>query len=174
MVGNLTIPFLLPILAAAVAVTVLGLALAALGRARSGRRHGRLETVDIGSGATLRSVRFRLAGRPDEIRRLADGSAVPVELKSRRAPRGGPLASHRVQVLAYCLLLEEIERIRPRYGLLRYADGKEFRVPWDAEARREILEVRAAIDRPYRGEATPSIPRCRRCPWVDSCDARAI
>ena len=49
---------------------------------------------------TMESARYRLRGRPDELRRGPDGRLVPVEIKSGRAPRGGPHASHRAQLLA--------------------------------------------------------------------------
>ncbi|MCI4317108.1 MAG: Dna2/Cas4 domain-containing protein, partial [Thermoplasmata archaeon] len=139
-----------------------------------GRRHGRLVFVDTHPGPPLRSERYRLVGRPDELRQLPDGRPVPVEIKSRRAPSWGPARSHVVQVLAYCLILEDVTGISPPYGLLRYSDGSEFTVRWDSAARREILALRRQIDLPYDGRATPSPSRCRRCAWVESCDARSI
>jgi CRISPR-associated exonuclease Cas4 len=98
---------------------------------------------------------------------------VPIEIKHRATPRGGPTRSHRIQVAAYCLALESMTGRPPPYGLLRYSDGGEFRVPWDAAARAELLDLRAAIGRTYRGEATPSPARCARCPWRAGCDVRA-
>ncbi|MCI4361027.1 MAG: PD-(D/E)XK nuclease family protein, partial [Thermoplasmata archaeon] len=138
------------------------------------RRHGDLLAVDrSGHGATVVSEEHRIIGRPDAIRRLSDGRAVPIEIKQRATPRGGPTRSLRIQVAAYCLALESMTGRPPPYGLLRYSDGGEFRILWDASARAELLAVRAAIDRPYRGEATPSPGRCARCPWRGGCDARA-
>ncbi|MGI0133258.1 MAG: CRISPR-associated protein Cas4 [Thermoplasmata archaeon] len=158
---------------AAAALVVLGRSIAALRSLAHARRHGRLESVDVQPGPVLRSARYRLVGRPDELRRRPDGRPVPVELKSRRAPAGGPPPSHVVQVWAYCLLLEDVTGIAPPYGVVRYGDGTEFRIEWTAEARRELLRWREAVDRPYDGRATPSPARCRRCPWAVACDARA-
>ena len=143
-------------------------------RARA-RRSGQLVGVDRPNahGTFLRADRYRLAGRPDAIRQLTDGRSVPVELKRRGTPRGGPPYSHRLQVAAYCLLIEETSGTPPPYGLLRYSDGGEFRILWDREARADLLGVRAAVDRPYRGAATPSPGRCRRCAFRDVCDVRA-
>ena len=57
---------------------------------------------------TMVSDRWGLTGRPDELRRLPDGTIVPVEIKSCRSPRNGtPYPSHRFQLLAYCALVEE-------------------------------------------------------------------
>jgi len=158
-------------------VGVVGVALVAWAlHALSGRRRdaarGRLVAVDAGRAVTLRSERYRLVGRPDELRRLSDGRVVPVEFKSRPTPPRGPSASHVAQVRAYCLLVEESTGVRPPYGVLRYAD-REIRVRWDDRARAELLAVRAELLAPYDGRATPSPARCARCPWVRSCDARA-
>jgi CRISPR-associated exonuclease Cas4 len=162
---------------AGLVLLLVGLALAAWGaRALSDRRReaalGRLVAVDAGAPALLRSYRYRLQGRPDALRRSADGTVVPVELKSRATPRGGPARSHLVQVWAYCLLVEESTGRAPPFGVLRYADG-EFRVRWDAAARTELLALRAELARPYDGRASPAPGKCARCPWVGVCDARA-
>lgn len=138
------------------------------------RRHGRLVAVDRpGEGAPLRSDRYRLVGRPDALRRLPDGRYVPVELKRRATPSRGPLPSHATQVEVYCLLVEETTSVAPPYGVLRYGDGGEFRIPWDLAARRRVLALRARVGGRYDGRATPSTAKCRHCAWRDSCDARA-
>jgi CRISPR-associated exonuclease Cas4 len=139
------------------------------------RRDGQLVSVDDGARSLppLRSARWGLVGRPDELRRRGDGRVVPVEWKSRSAPARGPLYSHRVQLYAYCLLVEEAEGRSPPYGVLRYGDGTEFRLPWDDEARATVTGVLAASRRPYRGEATPTPGKCRGCRYRSACDARA-
>lgn len=162
---------------AAIVLVAVGLALAAWALRALAQRHrevtaGELVAVDAGRPATLRAPRYRLMGRPDALRRLADGRVIPVELKSRATPPRGPAPSHVVQVRAYCLLVEETTGSSPPYGVLRYADG-EFRVRWDASARAELLAVRAELFEPYDGRATPSPAKCARCPWVGGCDARA-
>lgn len=140
---------------------------------RSDQRFGALVAIDAGSAALLRSSRYRISGRPDVLRRMADGRVVPVELKSRRTPARGPPRSHLVQVAAYNLLVEESTGTSPPFGVLRYSDGGEYRVPWDRESREELLRLRVEIDRPYDGRATPTRAKCARCPWRTVCDARA-
>lgn len=138
------------------------------------RRSGRLLAVDDGVGLPLlRAPRYRLVGRPDELRTLPGDVVIPVEVKSRRSPRGAPPSSHRVQVEAYCLLVEESTGRSPPHGVLRYSDGEEWDVPWDGPARDEVLGFLDAVRRPYRGAATPSVARCARCGWRAGCDARA-
>jgi CRISPR-associated exonuclease Cas4 len=136
-------------------------------------RWGSLVAIDAGAPAVLRSSRYRLSGRPDVLRRLPDGRVVPVELKSRATPRRGPSRSHQAQVAAYCLLVEEATGVAPPFGVLRYSDGREFRVPWGPGPRHALLALRFAIDRPYEGEATPSPAKCAGCAWRSVCDARA-
>ena len=155
-------------------VIVLAAAWAWSRRSRA-RRDGALLSVDLSRTreSPVRSERYRIVGRPDAVRRLPDGREVPVEIKHRPTPRGGPTRSHRIQVAAYCLLLESATGRAPPYGVLRYSDGGEFRLPWDESARAELLELRSAMSRPYRGEATPSPGRCARCPWRSGCEARS-
>ena len=140
-------------------------------RARE-RRWGTLVAVDAGTPLSLTSPRFLLTGRPDAVRRRPDGTLVPVERKSRSVPRGGPYRSHRIQLWAYCLLLEESTGRPPPYGILRYRDA-DLRIPWNAAARAELLAVRRAVAAPYDGRATPSVARCAACRWAPRCDARA-
>jgi CRISPR-associated exonuclease Cas4 len=156
---------------------VVGLGLAVWGtRALAARRRdavfGSLVAIDAGRPTVLRSYRYRIQGRPDAVRQLSDGRWVPVEVKGRVSPPGGPTRSHRVQVWAYCLLVEEATGRSPPFGVLRYSD-QEFRVRWDPATRRDLLRLRAELLRPYDGRATPSPSRCARCRWVAVCDARA-
>ncbi len=170
----------LPPLNVLVALVVLAVGLgvaAAAARALAARRResalGALVAVDAGAPMTFRSERYRLTGRPDVVRRLPDGRLVPVELKSRSSPPAGPTPSHRVQVAAYCLLIEEATGRVPPFGAIRYGDGHEFRIDWTPAARASLLALRAEMDRPYDGRATPSRAKCARCGWRAGCDARA-
>jgi CRISPR-associated exonuclease Cas4 len=148
----------------------------ALLRRRQQQRSGRLMDSDLPSqpGRLLRSQRFRIAGRPDELRVLPDGRWVPVELKSRSTPRAGPPVSHRIQVAAYCLLVEECTGRSPPFGLLRYGDGGEFQIDWTPELRSRVLDLRREMAAPYDGRALPSPGRCSGCAWRRSCDQAAV
>jgi CRISPR-associated exonuclease Cas4 len=139
------------------------------------QRYGELRSVDLGGGDTapLQSLRYRLSGRPDEVRELPDGRCIPIEIKSRATPRSGPPWSHRIQVAGYCLLLEETTGRAPPFGVVRYGDGSEFRLPWDAASRAELLDLLAEMRRPYDGRGTPSPGKCRGCSWRNGCDLRA-
>jgi CRISPR-associated exonuclease Cas4 len=162
----------------ALVLVLLGIGIVAWGaRALSARRAetkwGTLTAIDAGRPATLRSERYRIQGRPDALRQSRDGRLIPIEIKSRASPHGGPAHSHTVQVWAYCLLVEETTGRAPPFGVLRYSDS-EYRIPWDDAARRELLALRSELDRPYDGRATPSPARCAHCAWVNVCDARVL
>ncbi len=133
-----------------------------------------VDEPDLGGMRTLSSARYRLSGRPDELRRALDGRVFPVEVKSTRSPRSGvPYHSHRIQLLAYCLLVEETYGRTPTHGILSYGDGTEIPVPWDAGARAELLGVLEAWRAPYLGEMDPSPPKCRACQFQGGCPGRA-
>ncbi len=156
-------------------VILIILSVLALSRRRAARAHGRLRASDLPDrpGTILRSPRYRLAGRPDELRELADGRWIPVEIKSRPTPSRRPLPAHRLQVAGYCLLVEESTGRSPPYGVLRYGDGGEFRIPWSSELRAELLGLRREMDDPYDGRASPSPRKCARCGWRHVCDRSA-
>lgn len=160
---------------AGVALLLLGYGLARLAELARDRRSGRLIGVDDAAlpVGTLRAPEWRLSGRPDELRRSADGRIVPIEWKSRSAPVRGPFPSHRMQVLAYLALVEASTGRAPPYGVLRYGDGQEFRIAWDGPGRAELARVRAALDRPYDGRHLASASKCAGCRFRTICDVRA-
>jgi len=164
---------LVPLLLVVVGIGAIGASARVLERRRRRRQVGTLVAIDAGRAVVLRSERYRLVGRPDLIRRARDGRPIPVEVKRRAAPREGAFRSHEVQLWSYCLLLEETTGVSPPFGILRYSD-REVRVPWDAAARSALLVVRREALAPYRGEATPSPGRCRRCAWAEVCDVKAV
>ncbi len=125
-------------------VPIAGFAYGALEEWQRGRRHpAEVIAVDdpaFGGMPTMVSDRWGLTGRPDERRRLPDGTIGPVEIKACRSPRSGaPYSSHRAQLLAYCALVEETYGRAPPYGILSYGDGREMWVTWNSEAREDLI-----------------------------------
>jgi CRISPR-associated exonuclease Cas4 len=122
----------------------------------------------------LFSRQHQLAGKPDYL--VREGRAIiPVEVKSSRAPADGPRHGHVLQLAAYCLLVEETERVRPAYGIIKYAD-QAFRVDNTSELRRALDDTLNAMrrdlarDQSRRNHADPA--RCRRCGVRAECDER--
>ncbi len=147
-------------------------------RRATGLPSGRVVSIDLGGLTPVENVLYDrawgLAGRPDYV--LEDhGLIIPVEVKSSAGPEA-PYAGHRIQLAAYCHLIESTYGRRPTYGILRYA-GRSFMVDYDraleVELRKEIDEIRAGRDRaPGRSHAQPE--RCRACGYSSGCDASLV
>jgi CRISPR/Cas system-associated exonuclease Cas4 (RecB family) len=128
--------------------------------------------VDLPSAGGMQmlvSERYHLRGRPDELRRARDGRVVPVEIKSSRSPRSSPYPSHRVQALAYCLLVEEACGVPPPYTVVKYSDGTEFQVAWTPGTKAEILDLLERWRAPYMGETAPARGKCSSCGFRAAC-----
>jgi CRISPR-associated exonuclease Cas4 len=122
----------------------------------------------------LFSHTHRLTGKPDYL--VQQGrKIVPVEVKSAHAPGGGPRRSHILQLAAYCLLIEETYRQKPKYGIVKYAD-RMFAVDYTDALRAELLDVIAAMrDDLARGAAQRShddSARCAHCGYRQACSER--
>jgi CRISPR-associated exonuclease Cas4 len=122
-------------------------------------------------GKPLFSARYGLTGTPDYIVRAA-GGLVPVEVKPGRR-EAEPHESHLLQVLAYCLLLEDNEGKKPPYGLLRYSSDT-FKVDYNGRTRAYLLEVldemrRAAQEQDVQRNHDQA-QRCRACGYRSVCD----
>jgi CRISPR-associated exonuclease Cas4 len=111
-----------------------------------------------------------LSGRPDYL--VAQGDRlIPVEVKSGRA-HAGPRLSHRLQVAAYCRLVEAVYARRPSHGVLQYAD-RRYDIPYNTELETELTDILAAMRRDLGGEmdrSHESPERCRACGFRERCD----
>src|SRR3990170_4098512 len=148
----------------------LGLLLLWLGRrsqAETGLPSGRVLSQDtLGrrrAGETLYDPIFDLSGRPDYLVEHA-GRLIPVEIKSGRAS-AGPRPSHRLQLAAYCRLVEAVYARRPSHGVLQYAD-RRYDIPYSAGLETELTNIIASMRRDLVGEmdrSHESPERCRAC-----------
>ncbi len=119
----------------------------------------------------LFSRRYGLTGKPDYLLQLAHGY-VPVEVKpTRRAAY--PYDSDLMQLVAYCLLVEEMTGRPPPYGLLRYADAT-FRVDYTPAVRTELLaileDMRADLEAADCSRSHDEPRRCAGCGFFDVCE----
>ncbi len=87
----------------------------------------------------LHSASLRLVGKPDYIVRQNSGEIIPVEVKSRPAPKS-PWPGHIYQLAAYCLLVEESFDVRPSYGIIQYKD-RAFAIDYTPELQDSLLEL---------------------------------
>ncbi len=154
--------------------------LAARARRASGLPPGQIIYEDTASWQEtrqpLRSRRYRLSGKPDYLTRQGE-EIIPVEVKSSRLPANGrPYHGHKLQLLSYCLLIEEVYGKPPSYGIIHYTGtpGGNVLVPFDADAREELLsvmaEIRAAAHLPEVHRQHQNPHRCRQCSLRSRCD----
>src|SRR5512143_4114871 len=170
---------MLPIIA--LLLIILGLLVLWVGRrsqAEAGLPIGRVIYSDTRGWQSIEKPLFshthRLTGKPDYLVKQGR-DIVPVEVKSARAPSDGPHRSHVLQLAAYCLLIEETYRQKPKYGIVKYAD-RMFAVDYAASLRAALLDVIAAMrDDLARGAAQRShdeAARCEHCGYRHACPER--
>ena len=117
-----------------------------------------------------------LVGKPDYLVRIADGTIVPVEVKSAEAPTN-PYDSHVMQLAAYCLLVEEVHGRRPPYGYIRYRDTT-VRVPYTDELRTALLDTLTEMQLALYADTMPRSHRdprrCARCGMAYVCGSEKL
>lgn len=144
-------------------------------RARHGLPGGDVVYSDTGAerieAKPIFSARYGLTGKPDYLVKTS-GGLVPVEVKPERDDEE-PHESHLLQVLAYCLLVEDSEGTPPPYGLLRYSSGT-FKVDYNSETRAHLLgimeEMKAARHGAEVRRSHDQPGRCRGCAYNEVCD----
>lgn len=170
----------------ALLLCLLGILLWAWGRrqrAASGIPSGEVIYSDTGDWQQpekpLISRRYGLVGRPDYLVRTQEAGkaiTIPVEVKSRARP-ATPHASHVLQLMTYCVLVEDQLGERPPYGLLRYADAT-LRIPYSEDLRRQVLDaadaIRAARRSPTVHRHHDDPRRCRACGYRSTCGDEAL
>jgi CRISPR-associated exonuclease Cas4 len=123
----------------------------------------------------LVSHELRLTGKPDYLIRTKYG-LVPVELKSRTCGDGGPYAGEVAQVVAYCLLVEDVFGVPVPHGFLQFPDRK-VQVRFTEKRREKLLsvltEMRALDGAAEVARSHNSAARCRGCGVRAECDETA-
>jgi CRISPR-associated exonuclease Cas4 len=139
---------------------------------------GRVVYTDTGGwGAVekaLFSSRLQLVGKPDYLVREGAGY-VPVEVKSGRAPEGGPYAAHIYQLAAYCALVADTYGHRPAYGLIKYKEADTaFVVDFTRGLEAEVLDLLAQMRQEAEAEEVArshsSPARCHACGYREVCE----
>ena len=156
-------------------IAVLTWALANAHNVQSGIPGGRIVLQDTDRrrplARPLTSRRYSLIGRPDYLVETAD-ALIPVEVKSRPCPSTGPRAADVMQLMAYCVLVEDKFETRPPHGIIAYADRHEV-VPYTPHQREAVLNIVTAIAgaegcAPHRNHRQQA--RCDRCGYRAVCD----
>lgn len=161
-------------------LALLGIGLAYYGMARRARRRtglpsGRVVYQDTEQAATLFSTRYQLAGRPDDVVQH-DAYFIPVEKKAGRTPRY-PYPGQIMQLIAYCVLVEEHYGVRPPYGIVLFEQtGTRFQIDFTPEREQELVALVQDIRHEmsavevHRSHLNPKI--CAACGYRDRCEER--
>ena len=145
-------------------------------RSESGVPEGDVLYDDAGSWYMVSKPLFHkglmLTGKPDYVVRSADGSLIPVEFKSSKAPVK-PYDGHVMQLIAYCALVEDHFGKRPTHGIIRYED-KSFDVDYTNFLEEELLatleEMRWDIEDDDVPRSHEAWQRCKNCGFRDGCE----
>jgi len=117
------------------------------------------------------SDRHGLTGKPDYILRSGD-ELIPVERKSRALAGRMPHDGERLQLAAYCLLVEERFSRPVRRGQLQYPD-RTLDIPFDDRLRAELAAALQALHEASRqpdvSRSHNNAARCRACGFRDRC-----
>lgn len=94
--------------------------------------------TDKSPGEILYAKSLALSGKPDYLVK-ENNMVFPVEVKTGRTPHE-PYENHIMQLMAYCLLVEENYGTRPIGGYLKYPE-KEFKIAYTDEARDSLKDL---------------------------------
>jgi CRISPR-associated exonuclease Cas4 len=120
----------------------------------------------------LVSDTYLLTGRPDYIVRTSAG-LVPVEVKSRACGERGPYEGEVAQLVAYCLLVEDVMGEPVPKGLLQYADGEIpllFTDKRRAKLTALLIEMRSLDISADVARSHEHAGRCRSCGFRSGCE----
>ena len=118
----------------------------------------------------LFSKKYNLKGKPDFILHTKDG-LLPLEIKSTPRPEQ-PYFSHVMQLISYCLLMEEERNIRSKYGFIQYKGGQPFYIPYTEKMKAYLIkimdEMRYYLDSGIQPVANRRY-KCEKCSYKEDC-----
>jgi len=130
-------------------------------------------TPKIMSELRVESDELKLKGIIDQVH-VYDNDYVPFELKTGRMPQDGVWPSHRIQIAAYSLLLQEKFNKQIKEGFVVYLDSKEKRHiainPYMQEEVKQLVnEVIALLESKELPDFCDNENKCRKCGLKEKC-----
>jgi CRISPR-associated exonuclease Cas4 len=116
------------------------------------------------------SSKYGLKGKPDFILHTKDG-LLPLEIKHSNRPEQ-PYFSHVMQLISYCLLIEEEKGVKPKYGFIQYKGGQAFWIPYTENMKLFLLKTMQEMrDYLASGEGPKPIRKnkCEKCNYIKDC-----
>lgn len=130
-------------------------------------------TPKIISELKVESNELRLKGIVDQVH-IYNDEYVPFELKTGRTPQDGVWPSHRIQLAAYSLLMQEHFKKPVKEGFVVYLDTKEKRHiamnPFMKEEVKQIVDdVIALLEKKELPDFCNNENKCRKCGLKQTC-----
>src|SRR3989344_4974337 len=116
---------------------------------------------------------LKLKGIIDQVH-VYDNEYVPFELKTGRTPSDGVWPSHRIQIAAYSLLLQEKFNKPIKEGFVVYLDTKEKRhIAFNPFMKQEVKQIVDEVIEMLEGKEIPDFcnneNKCRKCGLKQTC-----
>jgi len=130
-------------------------------------------TPKIKSELKIKSKRLNLVGIIDKLE-IYEDRVVPFELKTGSTPKEGVWPDHRMQLAAYCMLLEENFSLKVSEGFVHYLDGQEKRkVVLNPFLKAEIVQltndVLSLLNQRELPDFTKNGNKCNKCSLKEAC-----
>lgn len=131
-------------------------------------------TPKIVSEKRVSSKKLGLRGIVDQIHQYDDKTVIPFELKTGSAPDEGVWSGHRVQIVSYAMLLEELMGGTIKEGHVRYLDSGDDRIVHiNPMMREEVLSLTKEVTQLLRSMELPdfceSERKCAGCGLREVC-----
>ncbi len=130
-------------------------------------------TPKIESELRIESEALGLKGIIDQIE-IYDNGFVPIELKTGKSPKQGIWPSHKIQLIAYALLIEDKFKTEVKEGFVHYLDTKEKRhISMNQFMRVEIRDLIKKVNELFDSTKIPDFEKnqnkCSCCGLKNDC-----
>ena len=130
-------------------------------------------TPKIISEQRVESNILQLRGIVDRIEVYENGY-VPIELKTGKVPKDGVWPGHRIQIVAYAMLLEEKFKTQVKEGFVNYLDAKETRqIAINPFMKEEIINLVKEVQELLKNQNIPNYcenkNKCTNCGLRETC-----
>ncbi len=130
-------------------------------------------TPKIESELKISSEKLGLKGIIDQIE-VYEGGFVPIELKTGKAPNEGVWPGHKIQLVAYALLMEDKFNTEIKEGFVHYLDTKQKRhIPINPFMRVEVKELIEKVNNLLKSDKIPDFEKnqnkCFNCGLKEDC-----
>ena len=113
---------------------------------------------------------LELVGRPDYVIAMM---AVFIPVRQKVPAPNHPYASHIIQLVAYCRLVQVHFGQRPPYGIIQYKD-RAFKIAYSREEEQKlsdsVYQIRESEKTQNSKRSHNSPGRCRGCGYASICD----